>query len=78
MSAFEIESGEIVHCIELSSDGELTGTFELNKDGIRTKITATRSVSSSSRKSQFSSLLRIISPYRCTQIFQPRRVLIHA
>jgi hypothetical protein len=38
MSAFEIESGEIVHCIELSSDGELTGTFELNKDGIRTKI----------------------------------------
>ncbi len=38
MSAFEIESGEIVHCIELSSDGKLTGTFEFDQDGIRTKI----------------------------------------
>jgi hypothetical protein len=78
MSAFEIESGEIVHCIESSSDGELTGTFELNKDGIRTKIYGYEKRFFIKSEEPVFSLLRIISPYRCTQIFQPRRVLIHA
>lgn len=38
MSAFEIESGEIVHCVELSSGGNLTGTFSFDQDGIRAQI----------------------------------------
>lgn len=38
MSAFEIKSGENVHCVELNSGRKLTGNFKLDQDGIITSI----------------------------------------
>lgn len=38
MSAFQITSGETVHCVELTSGKKLTGTFRLDQEGIRAYI----------------------------------------
>jgi hypothetical protein len=38
MSAFQIKSGETVHCVELSSGKKLTGTFRFDQEGIRAYI----------------------------------------
>lgn len=38
MSAFEIKSGETVHCMEMNSGRKFTGTFKFDQDGIHTYI----------------------------------------
>ena len=38
MPAFATGAGEPIHCVELTTDNKLTGTFKFDQDGIHTQI----------------------------------------